>query len=327
MKASKYFLMLFFVSLAAFSNTIINSDQPIQDPPDEFTTLAKYLENNVNFIKGDFPIVDADEIKKNLKNEAYLVIDIRTDSWFEYGHIKNAANVPAAELLSYFESKINPADFEKIVVVCYSGQSAAYYSSLLNIAGYNNVYSMKWGMSSWREDFADSWVNNSKSDLEDKLETTPNTKPVLGDHPIISTGKAEDKAILKARLQELFEVPYKDFILKSEDVFAKPQDYFVVNYGKKDNYGVGHIPGAVLYDEGTSLKLDTDLLSLPKDKKVALYTTTGQEAAYLLGYLNVLGYKTGNVAYGENAFMNNLLKKNGGDAFSTREINMFPVIE
>ena len=67
MKASKYFLILFFVSLAAFSNTIINSDQPIQDPPDEFTTLAKYLENNVGFIKGDFPIVDADEIKKNLK--------------------------------------------------------------------------------------------------------------------------------------------------------------------------------------------------------------------------------------------------------------------
>ena len=60
---------------------------------------------------------------------------------------------------------------------------------------------------------------------------------------------------------------------------------------------------------------------------MALYTTTGQEAAYLLGYLNVLGYKTGNVAYGENAFMNNLLKKNGGDAFSTKEINMFPVIE
>lgn len=327
MKQLKYFLMLFFVSFGTFGNTNMNGTQIKLDPPDEFTTLAEFLEGRVDFIKGDLPIIKADEVKKNLKNEAYRVIDIRSESWFEYGHIKNAANVPAEELLNYFESEINPSDFEKIVIVCYSGQSASYYAGLLRIAGYDNVYSMKWGMSSWREDFADSWIKNTKTSLEDKLETAVNTKSGLGDHPQINTGKSEGKEILKDRLQKLFAVPYKEFIVQSEDVFESPQDYFIVNYGKTNDYNLGHVPGAMLYDEGTSLLLDTDLLTLPKDKKVALYTTTGQEAAYLIAYLNVLGYDAGNIAYGENAFMNNLLKKNGRDAFSSKEINMFPVIE
>ncbi len=327
MKQIKFFLMLFFVSIGTFGNTNIKGIQIDFDPPDEFTTLAEFLEGNVNFIKGDFPIIKADEVKKNLKNDSYQVIDIRSESWFEYGHIKNAMNVPADQLLDYFESKMNPSEFEKIIIVCYSGQSAAYYSGLLRIAGYDNVYSMKWGMGSWREDFADSWMKNTKTSLEDKLETTSNAKPTSDDHPQLNTGKSEGNEIIKDRLQELFAVPYKEFIINSEEVFESPEDYFIVNYGKTNDHNLGHIPGAMLYDEGTSLLLGTDLLTLPKDKKVALYTTTGQEAAYLIAYLNVLGYDAGNIAYGENAFMHSLLEKNGRDAFSSKEINMFPVIE
>lgn len=327
MKKLKYFLILFFVSIGTFANTYINDIQLDVDPPNEFTSLVDFLEGKVDFIKGDFPIVDADEVKKNLKNENYHVIDIRTESWFEYGHIKNAANVPADQLLNYFESEINPTNFDKIVIVCYSGQSAAYYAGLLRIAGYDNVHSMKWGMSSWREDFADSWLKNTKASLEDKLETSINAKPVSGDHPQLNTGKSEVSEILHTRVQDLFAVPYKDFILESANVFENPQDYFTVYFGKAQDYNNGHIPGAILYEDENSLNLNTSLLTLPKDKKIALYTTTGQEAAYLLAYLNVLGYDAGNIAYGENSFMNSSLKKDGRDAFSNKEINMFPVIE
>lgn len=327
MKQFKYFLILFVVSFGAFGNTFSGHLQPNLDPPDEFTTLAELLENNLNFLKGDFPIITADEVKKNLKNDAYHFIDIRTAGWFEYGHIKNANNLPAEDLLTYFETKIDPSKFEKIVVICYSGQSAAYYAGLLRIAGYNNVYSMKWGMSTWREDFAEPWLKNTASSLEGKLQSTQNEKPVANNHPELHTGKSEGREILHERLQELFAIPYNDFILKPVDVFEQPADYFTVYYGKADDYNEGHIPGAVLFEEGNSLLLNTDLLTLPKDKKVALYTTTGQKAAYLIAYLNVLGYDAGNIAYGENGFMNDLLKKKNRDAFSNKEINMFPVIE
>ncbi|SEQ54111.1 Rhodanese-related sulfurtransferase [Hyunsoonleella jejuensis] len=328
MKKSVLFLATLFTMLAAIASGFSQEDNLATSTPDEFNTLVNYLESNTQFIKGEFPLITADELRKNFKNPKYQIVDIRTDSWFEYGHIKNAANVPAGELLNYFETSINPADFDKIVLICYSGQSAAYYSALLRLAGFDNVYSLKWGMSSWREDFANNaWTKNTKNSFAEQLETTVHTKPATGNHPVLATGKTEAKAILKTRLEELFAKPYKDFILKPDAVFTTPSDYFIVNYNNEEVYNNGHIPGAIHYKPGSSLLVDTDLTSLPINKKIALYTSTGQEAAYLVAYLSVLGYDMGNIAYGENGFMNEILKTKGWDAFSEKEINMFPVIE
>ena len=328
MKRSFYFLIALFLSASALTSSFAQTENNALNSPDEFENLVKYLEHNTSFIKGELPIIMADEVKKNFKNPKYHIIDIRTDSWFEYGHIKNAANIASSELLSYFESSINPTDFDKIVLVCYSGQSAAYYSSLLRIAGYENVYSMKWGMSSWREDFANNaWNKNVNNEFADKLETLENSKPEAGNYPSFTTGKTEVQEILKTRLKELFATPYKDFILKSTDIFENPGNYFIVNYANLDNYNNGHIPGAIQYEPGKSLLFETDLLTLPADKKIAVYTTTGQEAAYVIAYLHVLGYDTGNLAYGENGFMNEVLQDRGWDAFTKKEINMYPVVE
>ena len=325
MKKSSIFLIAILISATALFSSFTSLDNSTLNPPDEFETLVSYLETNNNFINGELPIIMADEVKKNLKNPKYHVIDVRSDSWFDYGHIKNAANVKSADLLTYFGSSINPADFDKIVLVCYSGQSAAYYSSLLRLAGYDNVFSMKWGMSSWREDFADnSWNKNVKNDFATQLETTDNAKPEQWSHPTLSTGKTEAKDILNARLEELFTKPYKDFIVKSPDVFENPSNYYIVNYSSKENYNNGHIPGAINY-QPTSLSTTVSLLTLPTDKQVVVYEATGQKAAYMIAYL--LGYDTGNIAYGENSFMNDVLKEKGLDAFTKKEINMFPVIE
>ena len=325
MKKSSIFLITIFISATLLFSSFTNLDKTTSNPPDEFETLVNYLENHNNFIEAELPLIMANEVKKNFKNPKYHIIDIRTESWFEYGHIKNAANVKSENLLTYFESTINPSDFDKIVMVCYSGQSASYFSSLLRLAGYDNVYSMKWGMSSWREDFANnSWNKNIKNDYASKLETTEKAKPELGAHPILNTGKTEAKDILRARLETLFATPYKDFIIKSLDIFETPDSYYIVNYWDQEKCE-GHIPGALHYTPNASLT--KDLLTLPIDQKIVIYEATGQKAAYIVAYLNVLGYDTGNLAYGENSFMNAVLKKNGKDAFTKKEINMFPVIE
>ena len=325
MKKSSIFLITIFISATLLFSSFTNLDNTTSNPPDEFETLVNYLENHNNFIEAELPLIMANEVKKNFKNPKYHIIDIRTESWFEYGHIKNAANVKSENLLTYFESTINPSDFDKIVMVCYSGQSASYFSSLLRLAGYDNVYSMKWGMSSWREDFANnSWNKNIKNDYASKLETTEKAKPELGAHPILNTGKTEAKDILRARLETLFATPYKDFIIKSLDIFETPDSYYIVNYWDQEKCE-GHIPGALHYTPNASLT--KDLLTLPIDQKIVIYEATGQKAAYIVAYLNVLGYDTGNLAYGENSFMNTVLKKNGKDAFTKKEINMFPVIE
>jgi rhodanese-related sulfurtransferase len=333
MKKTKLFFVVFFIFAATFYNNVSNAAvtniQPNLDPPDEFLTLLDYLENMNDFINNEaFPIINAEEVKNNLKNPKYHVIDIRSETWFDYGHIKGSKNLNAEDLLSYFENTIIPNDFEKIVLICYSGQSASYYAGLLRIAGYNNVYSMKWGMSSWREDFAENtWLKSINNDYASKLEITENTKPAIGNHPVLNTGKSDAKDILKARLTELFKLPYKDFIIKPADVFENTDNYFVVNYTIKDNYALGHIGGSYNYAPHASLTSKTDLLSLPTDKQIVVYDETGLKAAYVVAYLNVLGYKTGNLAYGANGFMNDTLKKQNMDAFSKKEINMYPVIE
>ena len=331
MKKTFFFLSVLSISATALFSSFISVDNAINgtssNPPNEFEILLNYLETNNAFVDGEsLPIVMADEVKKNMKNPKFHVIDIRNEGWFEYGHIKNAANVKAEDLLTYFESTINPVDFDKIVLVCYSGQSAAYYSSLLKIAGHNNVYSMKWGMSSWREDFADNaWNKNIKNEYATKLETTEKSTPGKGSYPILSTGKTEAKEILKARLETLFATPYKEFIIKSTDVFENLTNYYVINYWKEDKC-TGHIPGT-LHFQPDALSFTNDLLTLPANQKIVVYESTGQKAAYMVAYLNILGYDTSNLAYGANSFMNEILKEKGSDAFSKKEINMFPVIE
>ncbi len=145
MKKSFFFLTGLFLTLFTLTGIYAQEESLATVATDEFETLVNYLEPSTGFIKGEIPIIMADEVKQNFKNPKYHIIDIRSDSWFEYAHIKNAANVPSSDLLTYFETKINPSDFDKIVMVCYSGQSAAYYASLLRMAGYENVYSHEMG--------------------------------------------------------------------------------------------------------------------------------------------------------------------------------------
>ena len=300
------------------------------NPPNEFESLLSFLEANRNFINTNAApaLIPADEVKKNFKNPKYHIIDIRSATWFEYGHIKNAANVQPADLLNHFENSIVPSEYDKIVLVCYSGQSAAYFTGLLRLAGYDNAFSMNWAMSSWRVDFAEnSLLKNTSDDFNSKLETTANEKGAKGVTPAISTGKSEGETILRARLEKAFATPYKESIVKSSAVFEQPADYYIIDYNGADRYAKGHIPQAVQYDPNGSLSSTTDLLTIPTDKRVLVYGPTGQETAYVVAYLNVLGYNAGNLAYGGNSFMHKTLKDNNWEAFTKKEVNMFPVIE
>ncbi len=333
MKKFNFHLIVLFISTMAlltnFSAKSQNSESSTSNSNDEFEILVNYLETNGNFINTvAAPIIPADEVKKNMKNPKYHIIDIRSDTWFNYGHIKGANNVAATDLPTYFESTINPKDFEKIVLICYSGQSAAYYTGLLRLAGYDNVYNMNWGMSSWREDFAaNSWTKNVTDDFKAKLETTENSPADKGTHPTLKTGKTEAPEILKARLAEVFAIPYKEAIVKAEDAFASPNDFYIVNYWPKDRYSNGHIPTSIQYEPTGSLNSTADLYTLPTDKKVVVCGSTGQETAYVVAYLNLLGYDGGNVAYGANSFMNSELNSKNWEGFSKKEINIFPVVE
>lgn len=326
-KLTSYLTLLFVATILLSS---FKSNQQQTNDPTEFELLVQYLEANGNFINSEMApaIILAPEIKENVKNKKYLVLDIRSEDWYAYGHIQNAENVEGPELLNYFETKITPANYDKITIVCYSGQSAAYYAGLLRLAGYNNVYNLKWGMSSWADEFATNiWKKNSSDAFADKLETTTNPLPEKSTTPTITTGKIEGKDILKARLKEAFAKPYKDFIVKAEVVFENPSDFYTANYVSEEKYNFGHVPGAVRYQPGTSLSSTSDLYTLPIDKKILVSCETGQSAAYAVAYLQILGYDAYNLGYGANSYMNTNLNSKGWNGFSAKEINNYPVVE
>jgi len=330
MKALTSYLFIFFVIIFSFNSTILTGQNSVDTTTSEFEILVNYLETNGDFINSDLSpaIIASDEVKKNLKNEKYHIIDIRTESWFDYGHIKNAANIKATELLTYFETKITPSDYDKIILVCYSGQSASYYTSLLRLAGYNNVYNMKWGMSSWRVDFAEnSWLKNISSEFSNQLVTDVSLMPEKGPHPKLNTGKTDAKEILKIRLEKAFATPYKEYIIKAPVVFENPKNYYIASYLTEEQYTNAHITGAVQYTPNASFSSTTDLYTLPTDKQVLVHCLTGQSAAYVVAYLNLIGYDAGNLAYGANSFMNKTLKEKKWMGFSKKEVNMYPVIE
>ena len=145
---------------------------------DEAQKLLKYLEESGDYVNGrNFPsLIKAssvhDELSGNIK-----IIDLRSPEAFAKGHIKGAVNVEFAKIPDYFSNVIKPFEFDKIVLVCKSGQTSSYTTSLLRLMGYGNVYAMRWGMSIWNKDFAaDSWRDAISDKYETQLETAENKR-------------------------------------------------------------------------------------------------------------------------------------------------------
>ena len=78
------------------------------------------------------------------------VLDVRESGEFAIGHIKNAKNIPLAELskrLSELEKQKN----HTVIAVCKSGARSATATAMLSRAAFTNVVSLEGGMAAWQE--------------------------------------------------------------------------------------------------------------------------------------------------------------------------------
>ena len=264
-------------------------------------------------------------IKVTAVNEAeegsFKIIDLRSGKDFSEGHIAGATNIKLGELFDYIKS-IDVASFKKIVMVCYTGQTASYASSALQMMGYNNVYAMKWGMSAWNKKFSGKWAKNAKSDLVEKLSVEAGKKGEKGTLPDFECEKTSGEEILEARVSKLFSDGFKKGYVTIDDVVASPNEYYIINYWGAKHYNLGHLEGAVQYNPKKSLGLDTELLTLPTDKTIVVYCFTGQHSAFVTAYLRVLGYEAKSLKFGANGFMNSMmLDETIGHGFSDKIIH------
>jgi rhodanese-related sulfurtransferase len=320
-------------------------------PPADITIsdsgkLLFYLEDNGDYINSDeMPsLVDADEVYSNLGTN--LLIDIRPSTEFESGHIEGAHKVPHANLVSFLDS-IDYTRYPKIIIISMNGQSSAYYTCLLRLYGFGNVFSMSYGMASWNNVFSDEWLNALQQD-DDLLETYIQdmaSKPPYGPMPEVTLSSSSLEASVKERIIENMDIDFEDNLGTQEGAatieyqyfMTQSGNYFIVCYDQRLlyrdlRYGVSHPAGSVLYQcppSYSDLSSTTYLQTLPADRTILFYSADGQKSAFAVAYLRVLGYDARSVLFGANNMFYNILSAAPGTnegAFSSSKIRSYPYV-
>lgn len=293
----------------------------------EYDILVNYLEANGNYLnttpdKGGAPSMIKAKDLKNMMGDDIYVIDIRDGKTFSEGHIKGAVNIQDSYLLYHLNNEIDASKYKKIVIACYTGQTASFNASLLQLSGFNNVVALKWGMNSWNSKLNKKWLANI-GNRDDITETTANPKAAPGNYPEINTGMEDAEAILDARINEVFANGIGNAKVKLEDLADNLDNYYIVNYWPEELYNTAHLKGAMQYTPRKSLHTTADLATLPTDKPIIIYCFTGQHSAAVVSYLRILGYDAYTLLYGSNGFMNKYLVDTDHHGYSDKISNNF----
>lgn len=320
----RLFAMLFVV-LAFVSCSDDDTSNPT--PVNQAEVLVNYLEANGDFINTAAPaIVNAEAVRTEITGGGSIyVIDIRDTATFNKGHIPGAHNVPVfADILTHVKS-INAAQYGKIVIACFSGQSAAYAASLLRLAGYNNVYSMKWGMASWHSDFSATWSGKISNAKATEFETKDNPKLTPGTLPTLNTPYSSGSEILMNRVDSLFKKGYGEASITNTTLYTDLSKYYIINYWPAAQYtDPGHIAGSIQYTPKADLKSAAFLKTLPTNKTIVVYCYTGQTSSYIAAYLRLLGYDAKSLSFGANALIYDLMVgKAGFTAWADSEVKNY----
>ncbi len=294
---------------------------------DESQVLVDYMESadsplDVTSIN---KIINATTLQNQILTSNPYIIDIRGEEYSTIGHIEVAVQVPEKDVISHLENTDLSAYDDQVVIVCYSGQTAAYVVTLANMAGHSTV-SLGFGMSSWNAATAGPWNNNAKNTYAALLETTANPKAEEGELPVWETGFEEAEDILAARIDEVNKAGFAAAKITAKEVWDDPDKYYIVNYWPEDRYNLGHIPGAIQYTPNESMLSDAYLKTLPTDKTIVVYCYTGQGSAFLSAYLRVLGYDAKSLLFGINGMATTWAADNGLTSWDESKIADNPLV-
>ena len=127
----------------------VNSSQEVYNTHTAIVSEAVVNYNSPaepNVISGP-QVITSQEAEAMMTGEGFIILDVRTRSEFEEGHIKNAVLLPVNELLEYAETFIPDKDYV-ILIYCRSGNRSNQAAHLLSEMGYMYVYDFG-GIISW----------------------------------------------------------------------------------------------------------------------------------------------------------------------------------
>jgi rhodanese-related sulfurtransferase len=309
----------------------LNDDINVPPDFDSNFALLKYLEEQGDYINSrEAPsLIEAAEVYTNLSH--YLIIDVRTSEEYIKGHIQGAQNKSNMELLNYLLT-INADSYQKVVLVCADGQESAYLTCLLRLYGFNNIFTLKFGMAYWNRDFSQIWLKKIKdSPHRMNYSFTNYPKEQLQELPQVfgkTNRNVED--FTKERIASFISRGFVDKMDDINEVDIGLTKYFIC-YSIRNLYDQGHPPNAVLYLESDDLKSTKDLQTLPAGKEILVYDYNGQLSAAVTAYLLVLGYNAKSLLYGANQLIystitNDLDRRTRDYAFLPEAINNFPYV-
>ena len=281
-----------------------------------YAAIDAYMNDNT-----DCPgVITAQTLHDNLDD--YTVIDIRAASAYNAGHIPGAYLSSLGTILNDLNGTI-PSD-KPYVITCYSGQSAGHAKIAMELMGYEDVKSLKWGMCSWHSSLATGWNNGIGDNLATPETTNNNGSLTAFAYPTLTD---EDPAsVVEDRVAAMLAAGFQSFTWTA----PTPPDmtpYFVVNYfGVADYEGTGtngvpgHIPGAFQFTPYTSLKIGEMLPYLPSDgTPIVVYCWTGQTSSQVAAALNMLGYNAKTLSFGSNRLFHSSLLANKWTAAETHD--------
>ncbi|NOU60138.1 rhodanese-like domain-containing protein [Marinifilum caeruleilacunae] len=275
------------------------TSNPVETNP--FETLSDYLVANdldlPDILNGWITAAPA-EADLNTFLSTYDIIDIRSETDYNNGHIDGAINSSLGNIVADAASTTKP-----ILVACYTGQTAGHAVVALRLSGYTDAKVLKWGMSGWNSTLSASWENNSGATNGANGEghanwvTTAVETPQTFEYPTLTSSATTGAAILQERVTAMTSGGFKG--VKASDVLTSPANYFINNFWDQadvDKYG--HIAGAYRIKP---LSLENDeLKNLDASATVCTYCWTGQTSSMITAYLSVLGYDAVSLKFGSN---------------------------
>lgn len=302
----KLLAVMFTVSAMLFTVACSDDDDGGDSKSSKSKKLRDYLiSENLDLpdILADY-LITADTLNADL--DSYYVIDVRSAADYATGHIPDAVNATADTLIA--TAAECPAD-KQIVVTCYKGIGATRMVVALRLSGYEDAQSLKWGMSSWRdEDQYDKW-SGAVDDLDDDYPTAwvdddadPAT-PEEHDYPSLGKTSSSGAAVLDERVGVLLSDGYPN--TAPADILADPSSYFINNYWPEEKWDLyGHIAGAYrIYDDGVLSLEEGGIAYLDPEETIVTYCWTSQTSGMISAYLTVLGYDVENLSTGANGMI------------------------
>ena len=304
----KIFIIAALLPIGLFSGCKEQADET-----NKFQILADHLRTSAL----DLPTmhttgwtVAATALNANLAG--YYIIDIRTLADFNLGRIQGAVHSTMANVVQTAVNARNAGQLtgREIIVVCYSGQTAAFAVAALRLSGFPTARNLMWGMSSWTST-RDVWTPRIANLTQANIVTPPSfaTPAEFTNRPMVTSELNDGAAILSERVQAVLNEGLR--AVDAATVLANPGNFFINNYWSNDAVtanGNRHIAGAFRILPLTLA--NNEFRFLDPSRRIVNYCFTGQTSAAVAFYLRVLGYDVYSFSWGANSMWNSAMTSN-----------------